>query len=427
MKHLLVILSLLMPIVSFAHDMVPGAAQSKAILLKGGDVHTVTNGLKKATDILIEKGKIVAIGTNLQVKNAKVIDITGKQVYPGLIVLATTMGLDEISAVRATRDTDEVGVFNPEVRGHIGFNTDSELIPTVRSNGITHAQVGPSGRGVMGRSSLMQLDGWNWQDALVKADLGVHLSWPRVGINTAWWEQRSPKQQHKANAKAMTELKESFEQAKVYHKARSKDDSLAIDVRYEAMRPVIAGTQKLFVHAQDPRQIEQAVYFAKNNAIDLVIVSGAASANVKDLLADNNIPVIFTDAYGLPNHADADYDQAFKTTAELNNAGVLVSLGIMSSWSTRDLPWNIGQSISFGLDKQAALKLNTINAAKIMGVEDKLGSIEVGKSASIVVSDGDLFNYLTHKVSLMLIDGRVVDLNNRHKSLYKKYQQKYAN
>jgi imidazolonepropionase-like amidohydrolase len=427
MKRLLVILSMLLPIIGFAHNMVPGAIQSKPILLKGGDIHTVTNGLQKATDVLIENGKIVAIGSNLPVNNAEVIDITGKQVYPGLIVLATTMGLNEISAVRATRDNDEVGSFNPEVRGHIGFNTDSELIPTVRSNGITHAQVGPSGSGIMGRSSLMQLDGWNWKDALVKADLGVHLSWPRVGLNTAWWEQRSPKQQHKANAKAMKELKRTFKQAKVYHQARSKDDGLAIDVRYEAMRPVIAGTQKLFVHASDPRQIEQAIHFAINNAIDLVIVSGAGSVEVKGLLAKNNIPVIFTDAYGLPNHADAYYDQAFKATAELNEAGVMVSLGIMSSWSTRDLPWNIGQSLSFGLDKHAALKLNTINAAKIMGVEKQLGSIEVGKSASIVVSDGDLFNYLTHKVSLMLIDGRVVDLNNRHKSLYKKYQQKYAN
>jgi len=413
-----------MSLAAGAHPYKPGDKQSEAILLKGGTVHTVTQGVLKNTDVLFQDGKIIQVASNLAVKNAKVIDVSGKHVYPGLTAMVTPIGLTEIGAVRSTRDSDEVGSFNPEVQAHVAFNTDSEIIPTVRSNGITHAQVAPNGNGVAGQSSLMHLDGWNWEDALVKANLGVHMDWPRVAVNTAWWESRSPEKQKEAMKKQREQLNSTFEQAKAYAALHDADSNAAVDIRYHAFIPVLKGDAKLFVYAEDARQIEQAVYFAKRENLKLVIVGGADAWKVKELLAKENVPVIYTSPYGLPNRTDEGYDKAFTTPAELDAAGVKVTLSIPSAWSVRNLPWAIGQSISFGLDYEQALRMNTMNAAEILGVADQLGSIEQGKSASLVVTSGDMFNYLTHKVEHMYIDGREVDLNNRHKTLYNKYKQK---
>ena len=204
-----------------AHDEVPGDAQQQPIVLQGGTLHTVTNGVLTDSDLVFEDGKITAIGKDLEVPgNAQVIDVSGKHVYPGVIAMDTTLGLNEIEAVRATRDAREVGPVHPEVAGHIAFNADSEVIPTVRYNGITHAQVVPEGSLIMGQSSLMHLDGWNYQDALVSGEMGVHVSWPRTYVINTWWERRSPEEQRKANEEARKELMKVFADAKAYFDAK---------------------------------------------------------------------------------------------------------------------------------------------------------------------------------------------------------------
>ncbi|PWK44424.1 amidohydrolase family protein [Pleionea mediterranea] len=408
-----------------ANDMIPGKKPDAPILITDATLYTVSSGVKQDHDLLIKDGKIAAIGQDLTAPtNATVINGEGKHVYPGLIGLTTTVGLVEIGAVRATRDMAETGRATPEVKAHIAFNADSEIIPTIRSNGITHVEVAPTGSGLNGQSSLMHLDGWNWQDALVKKGTGMHLRWPRAGINKSFWETRTPKKQKEDNAKALKQLSDTFEQIKAYHKARSANANAAIDVRWEAMRPVLDKTMPLFVHANDYRQIESAIHFAKQQDIKIVLVGVGDADKAIELIKSNNIPVVFTSAWGHPMRSDEGLDRAYKTPAVLEQNGISYALAINGNWNVRDLPFAAGQTVAYGVSPSTALKSVTLEPAKILGVADKMGSLEVGKQANIVISQGDLFDHLTHKVDTVMIEGRSIDLNNRHKQLYDKYSKK---
>lgn len=417
--------SLLFSASVFATDIVPGKAQQQAILIQNATLHTVTQGVKKEHDLLIVNGVIQQIGQNLGVpKNTRVIAAKGKHVYPGLIGLTSQLGLVEIGAVRATRDMTEVGQYTPEVKAHIAFNADSEVIPTVRSNGVTHVEVAPTGRGLTGQSSLMQLDGWNWQDALVKAQTAMHLRWPNVGINKAFWERRSPEKQKEANEKALKELKQIFEAIKAYAKARDADSNHPIDVRWEAMRPVLTGEMPLIVHASDYRQIEQAIHFANEHKLKLILADVADADLAIDLIKQHKVPVIFTSAWGRPSRSDEGIDRAYRMPAVLEQSGVEFALAIAGSWNVRDLPFAAGHTIAYGVSPETALRSVTLTPAKLMGIDDKMGSLDIGKHANIVISNGDIFDHLTHKVEMMFIEGREVNLDNRHKKLYRKYSEK---
>jgi imidazolonepropionase-like amidohydrolase len=408
-----------------ASDIVPGQQQQQAILIQNATLHTVTQGVKKDHDLLIVNGVIRDMGPNLGVpKNARVIAARGKHVYPGLIALNTTLGLVEIEAVRSTRDMSEVGQITPEVQAHIAYNADSEIIPTVRSNGITHVEVAPVGRGLNGQSSLMQLDGWNWQDATVKPRTAMHLSWPRTGINKAFWERRSPEQQKEANEKALKQLFTTFDTIKAYAKARDADPDHPIDLRWEAMRPVLRGEMPLVVRASDYRQIEQAIHFANKNNLKLVLADTDDADLASDLIKQHNIPVIITSPWGHPSRSDQGLDHAYRLPAMLEQKGIEFALTINGSWNVRDLPFAVGHSMAYGVSPEAALRSVTLTPAKILGVDDKLGSLDIGKQANIVISSGDLFDHLTHQVELVLIEGRDVNLDNRQKRLYQKYSQK---
>lgn len=409
----------------WSHDMVPATQPEQKLLIQNATLHTVSRGVKEHYDILITDGKISAMADSLSAdESTKIVDATGKHIYPGLIGLSTTLGLVEISAVRATRDFNETGRITPEVKAHIAFNADSELIPTVRSNGITHVEVAPSGNGLRGQSSVMQLDGWNWQDAVVKTSVGMHLTWPSVSINKSFWEKRSVKEQKEDNAKALKAIKETFEQIMAYHKARNNDKDQAIDLRWEAMRPVVSGEMPLFVHANDYRQIEQAIQFTKQNNLKLVIVGAFDAVKAIDLLKQHKTPVVFTHAWGRPGRSDEAVDIAYRTPATLEQNGVPYTLAIQGNWNVRDLPFAVGQSIAYGVSPSTALKSVTLEPAKILGLDKLMGSLDVGKQANLVISQGDLFDHLTHKIEAVYIEGREIDLNNRHKQLYQKYSNK---
>lgn len=410
---------------SSAHDLVPAKAQTQPILLKNATVHTVTQGTMQTADVLLVQGKISAVGQVTSIpENTKTIDLSGKHIYPGLIALSSTLGLTEVSAVRATRDMSEVGQVNPDVKAKVAFNADSELIPTVRSNGITHVQIVPQGRLLTGLSSVVHLDGWNWTDSVVKANEGVHLQWPRAGINNAWWEKRSPAKQREQQQKSLDKLDEYFVSARAYYNAYKADNSIAVDSRWHAMMPLFERKVPLYIHADDKRQIEQAVRFAKSNELDMIIVGGKDAWRTTKLLTDNNISVIYESAFGLPSRVDEDIDQAYKTPKMLADANVGFAITIPGDWGSRSLPFAVGQAMNYGLTPAQALAAVTIEPAKLLGLSQSMGSIEVGKNANIVVSEGDLFDYTGHQVSHMFIDGRAVDLDNRHKRLYNKYQQK---
>jgi imidazolonepropionase-like amidohydrolase len=410
---------------ALAHDMVPGKAQTTPILLTGLTVHTVTQGMQTDSDVLIVDGKIAAVGKDLTApQGATVLALDGKHLYPGLVALANQLGLIEIEAVRSTDDSTEVTHTNPDIKAKVAYNADSEVIPTIRSNGFAYSMVYPAGSMLMGQSSLMQLDAWNYQDALVADGTGLHVRWPNAGTLGSRWNPKPADEVRKANAEQLEKLQQYFKAAKAYYDAEQAGLNQGIDSRWHEMLAVFDGKRPLFVHADDERQIRQAMLLANEYKLKLTIVGGRDSWRLANELAAAKVAVIYTAPYGLPTRGDENYSQAFVVPKTLQDAGVQYALSLDGYWDTRNLVFAAGQAISFGLTPEQALRSVTINAAQIAGVADKIGSIEVGKAASLVVSEGDIFDYLGHKVTHLWIDGRAVDLNNRHKQLHDKYQQR---
>lgn len=409
-----------------AHDLVPGQAQAAPVLLRGGDLHTVADGVLPATDILFEDGKITAIGAGLEApEGAEIVDVSGRRVYPGLIAPATSLGLVEIGAVRATRDLDEVGTMNPEVVAHVAFNPDSELIPTVRSHGVTTVQVAPGGELVRGRSSILHLDGWTKEDAAVELVDGLFVTWPRVAV-LDWWFMPPVEEQRKQMVEQRRELREAFETARAYHRAREAGVETEVDLRWEAMRALWSEDMPLYVAAPDYRQIVEAIDFADEMGVTLVLVGPADAHRLTDLLVERDIPVLLDATTNLPYRDDADYDDQFRQAVRLHEAGVRFGIGLLdANWSVRNLALEgAGAAIAWGLPEDAALRAVTLSNAEILGIADRQGSLEVGKDATLFVSAGDVTDTLGHDVTHMWIEGRPVDLDNRHRELYRKYGEK---
>ncbi|MFH2054772.1 MAG: amidohydrolase [bacterium] len=419
---LILVLLLCLPLL--AHYYVPGQLPEHPILLKGGDLYTVSNGVLEQTDLLIVGDRIAEIGKNLAPPaSAEIIDVSGKRVYPGLIEPATTIGLVEIGEVRATVDSREVGRIHPEVQAHVAYNPDSEIIPTTRATGVTTALIVPRGGVIAGRSSLLNLDGWTWEDAAEKLDLGLHVNWPRERIVNAWWMEESAEEQRENNAENRRQLTEAFAQAKAYALARAAGADKGLDTRWEAMLPALNGEMPLFIQADDYGQIEQAIHFAHENQLRLVLVGGKDSWQVADLLAARDIPVILGQTQSLPAREDEPYDLPYSCASLLDQAGVKFCFSSeYSATGARNLPFQAGQAVAGGLGQEAALRAVTLSTAEILGVADQLGSLETDKKATVVVSAGDILNPLTAKVEMVFIGGKPVDLNSRHLELYKKYR-----
>jgi len=424
-RHVVILLLLILCGTAFGHDYAPGAKQTQPILLKGGTLFTISDGVKTGYDLLMVDGRIAEIAENIKPpENTKVIDIAGKHVYPGLIAAGTRIGLEEISAVRATVDTREVGRATPEVRSHIAYNPDSEIIPTIRSNGIAYAQIVPQGSMLRGRSCLLNLDAWTKEDAAEKLEVGLHLAWPAAAVRTTWYETRTPEEQKKAMAESRRQLNSLFDEARAYAIAKAADPDIDVDLRWEAMLPIWTGDLPLFVHAGDYRQIRQAVEFCSERGLKMILVGGEEAWKVTDLLSRNDIPVVYCNSHDLPMRSDDDYDLAYKIPRLLSEGGVRFCLGSQSSWPARNMPFDAGQAVAFGLDRDVALRAMTLTPAEMMGVDRNIGSLEVGKKASVIVSDGDIMDHLTHNVTHMFIEGRSVDLDNKHKELYRKYRDR---
>lgn len=429
MKKLIILLLCAAFAVASAHDYVPGEPQRYPIILRGGDLYTVSDGVMPATDLLFENGKITAIGQELALPEGAdsviIIDVRGKRVYPGLIDPVSILGLVEIGAVRATRDYAEVGALTPEVQTHIAYNPDSEIIPTIRSNGIMASLIAPRGGTISGRSSLIYLDGWTKEDAMVAENCGMHINWPRVAIRTGWWVNESPEEQRKANAENRRKLEDAFKTARSYWVARNNGTQEKIDLRWEAMMPLFDKEMTLFINANDHRQIREALRFVKENDFRAVIIGGREAWRVADQLAEQHVPVILDRVQERPFRSDDDTDISFKQPALLHEAGVKFALGYgYGYWGNRSLPFQGAQAVAFGLDQESALRSLTLTTAEILGVDDRLGSLEVGKDATIIISEGDVMDPITQDVVRAWIRGREVDLDNKQKELYRKYRQK---
>jgi imidazolonepropionase-like amidohydrolase len=430
MKQIFIIILLLVTGVAFSQPPVPGKAQSSPIVLKGGTIHIGNGQVIQNGSLVFENGKITEVGASVTTPaGAEVIDVTGKQIYPGLILPNTTIGLVEVGAVRATRDYAEVGEINPNVRSLIAYNTDSELIAVTRSNGILLVQATPESGIIAGSSSIMQLDAWNWEDAAYRIDDGIHMNWPRMFRAGGFFSENPGEIQKNENRpKTIAALEMTFTDALGYSKNPMPDVK---NLKMEAMKGLFDGSKNLYIHADYGKEIIEAVKFAQKYGVKkIVIVGGEESHLAADFLKENNIPVLINSLHRLPNRAGDDVDLAFKLPYLLKQAGVLVGLtysgGSQEYSSARNLPFLAGNSVAHGLTKEEALQTVTANTAKILGIDDKTGTLEKGKDANIVVSEGDLLDMKSSVVTQAFIQGRKLVLDDRHKKLYKRFSEKYG-
>ncbi|RTR34441.1 amidohydrolase family protein [Shewanella atlantica] len=401
-----------------AHDILPASAQTSAILFKNATIHTAVDGVKADSDLLIENGKIMAIGKALAAPEAAIYDASGRHIYPGLIALDTSLGLVEVEMMRPSNDSREVGEINPQLEALTAFNPDSEIIPTVRVNGITHAQIVPQGDSLAGQSALVSLDSWTVEDAIVQTKAAFHLYWPRLKSLSS--ETKKREEQRKEYRQQVAKVTEAFTDGYRYYLAHKSGAKTKLDMRWQSMLPLFRGEAQLFVHASTQKQIEEAAALAKHYQFKLVIVGGYDAWRLADLLNEIDAKVIYTRTLSLPMRKDEPIEMSFKIPALLNQAQIPFALGFSSDWNSRNLPLAAGQTVAYGLSKEEALKSVTLDAAKILGVED-MGAIAVGYKANLIISGGDILDPMVTKIEKVYIDGRDVDLNNRQQQLYQKY------
>ncbi|MGK0186561.1 MAG: imidazolonepropionase-like amidohydrolase [Verrucomicrobiales bacterium] len=405
----------------------PAAPQAHPILLLGAHVHTVSGETYEKGKLLIVDGKIANVGgTDLKIDlpaDTEIVDVTGKHIYPGLIAANTTIGLIEIDAVRATVDTSEIGDYNSNVRVEVSVNPDSEVIPVTRANGVLTALTVPQGGIISGRSAVMALDGWTWEDMVVKAPAAMHIHWPRLSAGysqSPGAKSNAASERRKSVEKRIKKLEEFFANARAY----TKSDKTPADLRLAAMEPVVAGDLPVFVHADEVAQIQSAVAFAERENIKIVIVGGQDAWRLSKLLKRQKISVILS-PQSLPGRRGDAYSANLGAADALSKAGVNFCIAHDgSAASQRNLPYQAAASVPFGLSKDDALKSVTLYAARILGIDDQLGSLETGKDATLIITDGDPLEIPTHTLTAY-IKGRKLDLSSRHTRLNKKYREKY--
>ena len=409
---------------------IPAPPQDRPIIIAGATVHTVTGPTLEDAYVLFDEGRITDIGTGRppQARGAETINAKGLHVYPGLVSTDTTLGLIETGSVSVTHDTTEIGDATPEVWAAVAVNPDSDLIPVARANGILTALIHPRGGIVAGRSSVIRLDGWTWEQMAVVPDAGLVINWPRTDPDlreVRWRETKSEKEQLKEIEKNLEKIDLLFDDAIAYLKAAGADPDQATDTRFEAMRTTLEGRQPIFVRASSQGQIESAVAWAVRRGLRIVIVGGRQADRAVSLLSEHDVPVIITGLHRRPSRRDAAYDEPFTLPATLYEAGIRFAIASGSGAAhERNLNHNAATAVAFGLPADQALKAITSRAAEIIGLGETHGSLEAGKAATLIVTTGDPLQITTDTL-LAFIDGRRIDLGNRHKALYEKYREKY--
>jgi len=429
-KIFLNVLALLVVITTHAQETVyPAKAQTSALFISNGTVHVGNGQVLNNTSVEIRDGKITAIGNNITASaGATTVDAKGRHVYPGLILSNSNLGLVEVGSVRATADAVEIGEFNSSVRSLVAYNTDSKVINTLKSNGITHANIVPEGAIISGTSSVVQLDAWNWEDAAYATDNGVHLNMPALfnrpnrfaGFLGTQGPQVDP---IKRGLEQIEEIKSFFREANAY---LTQTQHSNVNLKFEAIKGLYTKKQKLFVHCDVVREILAAIDFKNEFGFDVVLVGAGESYQVADLLKKNNIAVVLSQMHALPTLADDAIDLPYQIPAMLQKAGVLFAINDEDGQHRgKNLPFNAGTAAAYGLSKEEALSAITLNPAKILGIADRTGSIEVGKDGNIVISEGDILDMRSSNISMVMIQGRIVSLTDKHKQLYERYKYKY--
>lgn len=387
----------------------------------GATLHTGNGKVIENGYLVVNEGKIADVGSTLSdlYKNAKVVDASGKHIYPGVVALNNFAGLNEIDAVRATRDYSEVGVFNPNAQALYAFNTDSKILETFTFNGIAYTQAVPQGGLISGSSSIFTTNGHNWEGAVVAKNDGVHLNWPEI-----FPTHRNAEKRKNNIEERIAEIEQFFSDCNSYF---LQDNLTEKNLKFEAMRGVFGSTQNLYVHVSGAKSMLVALNFFKQQypQIKLVFVGAEEALPIVNELVKHKIPVILTNIHRLPKHNQSATDEPFKLAAQLVNAGVLTAIGHSGSWEARNLMFNAGTAAAYGLNKEQALACITSNAAKIAGVDTLLGSLTKGLSASFVICSGDLLDMKESVVETVVINGETADLNNHQKRLYEQYKKRY--
>lgn len=420
------------PRVVQAQVVIPTAAQSEPVVLRGATIHTVTKGTITNGTIVLERGKITAIGGPevATPRGAKVVELAGKHIYPGLIDAYSTVGISEIGAVDVSNDVSELGDFNPNVRAEVAVNAESRHIGTTRSAGVLVAFSTPGGGVISGLSSAISLEGWTWEEMSMKGAAALNVNWPdpsarprRFGGPPPGAGGRPPAPP-KSYAEQVEDIRAFFGEARAYRDAVKAGQTARTDSRLAAMIPALNGEIPVVVAAEGVGQINDALTWAKQEGVRLVIRGGRDALQVAARLKAENVSVILTSTMSAPPRSDDGYDEAYATPAALHRAGVKFAIaGAGNALYSYRLPWDAGVAVAFGLPEEEALKAVTINAAEVMGVADKVGSLEVGKEATLVITTGTPLDMTTNIVQ-SYIQGREIDMNDMHKQFFKKYLEK---
>ncbi len=415
-----------------AQKPVPGAVQNKSIRIYNVKIHVGNGSVIDNGEVVFAFGKIIAVSPS-GASEGKVtyevnIDGEGKHVYPGFILTNSTIGLREVDAVRATLDYDESGDITPEVRAITTYNTDSKIIPTIRFNGVLIAQSTPRGGLISGQSSIVQLDAWNWEDASIQPEDGLHVNWPNrnrtIHANQKDMDEYSLKKERMAQ---VNKIKDMFERSLSY---ANETTHAEYNGKCEAMKGLFTGNKILYIHVNTEKDIMESVTWFESIGIKkIVLVGGYEAYKISDFIKQHNLSIILDRMHALPHSDDDDVKLPYKMPKLLWDAGINFTFshtGEMEVMGSRNIPFNAGTAVAYGLEKEQAVQVLTLNAAKILGIDNQLGSIEVGKDATFFICDGDALDMKTNQLALAYINGRQIELENSQYYLYKMYMDKYG-
>ncbi|MFL2606468.1 MAG: amidohydrolase family protein [Candidatus Marisimplicoccus sp.] len=421
----------------------PAPTQDKSVLIFGGITHVGDGQIINNSVIGFTDGKIDLIASSEEnwtdkllnmfsdsnnKKYDTIIDASNQHIYPGIIALNSNLGLVEVDAVRASVDDDEAGTYLPEVRSIIAYNAESKAVESMRPNGVLVAQIAPNGGVISGSSSVVQLDAWNWEDAVIKYDQGLHINWPSPYTFGRWWlgEERGLKANNNYN-KQVNDLKEFFDKSKA-----NMNLDKSMNLKSRSMKAIFEGESTVYLYADDEKEIVDGVLFLKKFGINKIVIVGASEAkNQLDFIKENDIPVVVKQPYRFPQSVDSDPRETFMLAKKMIDKGILVSIdpsgAPQSRVSIRNLPFYAGSFSSYGIDKEAALSMITLNPAKMLGIDSEFGTLEIGKSATLFVSKGDALDIISNNVTHAFISGRNISLETHQTRLWRRYSNKYSN
>ncbi len=400
--------------------------QASKIIITGATVHIGNGEVIENGTIAFENGKITYVGAALTAMNgaSKVLSANGKHVYPGLIEAATTLGLNELDAIRAAHDEYEVGELNPSIRSIVAYNTDSRVIPTHLSNGITTCHIIPQNDGVGGLSSVVQLNAWNYEDATLAYDIALNITWPyRPQARNADEAEKIEvyKKQYDKKIAAFTKL---FDDAKTYCNSNSVEPNLKL----KSVCDLLTGKRKLIIYAYDAKSMLDAIAFADAYAIPLIIAGAYEANKIVSILKSKKVKIIVGSTHSLPYQDHDNIDQRYTLAALLkqNDIPFAISMFNVEIYKQRSLAFTAGTAAAHGLSREDALQAITLDAAKILGLHKTIGSLEVGKEATLVISEGDILDMKSSKITDVFIQGRSIELMNTQSYQYERYKQKYG-